>query len=306
MAYSRDVPDDAKTSYQLLKDALLDSLGMPVKQCRERIWSFQRKGFDSHQDTARKLEFLMQRAAHGCESVQDVVSQLTMAKFLTLYPPDVANHVQLQNPHTVGEAANLVQAYYQRQHGRDHRRPYAQKPWTKPFDRSAGGSRDDGQKPSAPDNATHDGEKSGGESARSKDSYKGGDRGGFRQGPSNGRGDHREWAPTCYSCGKKGHKRPDCPLVRRVLSPDRQVSLKVEGRVDEHECQMTIDTGAQKTVVNADLVKSEEYTGNSIRLLGFNGGAVTAPLAKVWLHIGDYVFQRYARMHLNKFCWALT
>lgn len=112
MAYSRDFPDAAKTSYQDLKSALLDSLGMPVKQCRERIWSFQKRGFSSHQDTARKLEFLMQRAAHGCDTIQDVVSQLTMAKFLTLYPPDVANYVQLQDPQSVGEAANLVQAYY--------------------------------------------------------------------------------------------------------------------------------------------------------------------------------------------------
>ena len=37
MAYSRDVSEEAKGSYQDLKDALLDSLGMPVKQCRECI-----------------------------------------------------------------------------------------------------------------------------------------------------------------------------------------------------------------------------------------------------------------------------
>ena len=54
---------------------------------------------------------------------------------------------------------------------------------------------------------------------------------------------------------------------------------------------MTIDTGAQKTVVSADLVELDEYTGESIRLLGFNGEAVNVPLAMVWLHFGDYVFQ---------------
>ena len=301
MAYSRDVSDEVKVSYKHLKDALLDSLGMPVKQCRERIWSFQKKGSDSHQDTARKLEFLMQRAAHGCTSAQDVVSQLTMAKFLTLYPPDVANYVQLQDPHSVGEAANLVQAYYQRQQSRDHRRPYAHnEPWMKTYDRSAGGFREDGQKPSAGDNTHCNGEKPGGEFNRAKDSDKGSgrsDRGSFKQGFGNSQGEQRngrDWVPTCYSCGKKGHKRPDCPQVRRVVSPDRQTSLRVEGRVGEHGCQMTIDTGAQKTVVNADLVKSEEYTGGSIRLLGFNGGAVIVPLAEVWLHIGDYVFKHVA------------
>ena len=54
---------------------------------------------------------------------------------------------------------------------------------------------------------------------------------------------------------------------------------------------MTIDTGAQKTVVKADLVQPEEYTGESMKLLGFDGGAVTVPLAKVWLHIGEYAIQ---------------
>lgn len=233
----------------------------------------------------------MQRAAHGCESVKDVVRELTMAKFLTLYPSDVANYVQLQTPQSVGEAANLVQAYYQRQQTRENCRPYTYKPWMKNQNRGAGGFRDDGQKPSAGDNATHDGDKQGGESAKTNDSYKGGgrsDNGGFRQGSGNGQGE-REC--ICFGCGKKGHKRPDCPMVRQVVSPDRQISLKVDGQVGEHQCQMTIDTGAQKSVVNADLVKSEEYTGNTIRLMGFNGEAVTVPLAKIWLHIGEYVFQ---------------
>ena len=67
--------------------------------------------------------------------------------------------------------------------------------------------------------------------------------------------------------------------------------MRVEGSVGEKGCWMTIDTGAQKTVLHADMVKPEEYTGDSIRLLEFYGGAVTVPLAKVWFHIGDYVFK---------------
>ena len=294
VAYSRDVSDEAKMSYQDLNDALLDSLGMPVKQCRERIWSFQRTGSDSHHDTARKLEFVMQRAAHGCGSVQEVVTKLTMAKFLTLYPSHVANYVQLNKPRSVGDAANLVQEFYQRQQSRDHGRYYSSRPWTRNYDRSAGGSRDD---PHKTDGAPRETEKQG-EFNKGYDSSKGSGntvRGSFRQGIGFGQGEHREWrdrVPTCYSCGKKGHKRPECPnKVARVVSPVRRASLRVDGCVGEHECQMTIDTGAQKTVVKADLVKPEEYTGKSIRLLGFDGGAVTVPLAKVWLHIGEYAIQ---------------
>ena len=284
VAYSRDVEDKAKGSYPELKDALLNSLGVPVKQCRERIWSFQRNGSDSHQDTARTLDFLMQRSVHGCESVKDVVSQLTLAKFLTLYPPEVANYVQLQDPRSAGEAANLVQEYYQRQQSRDHRRPYSQKPWMKPYERSAGGFRDDGRKPGAVDYEAQDNIKLGESGHRGS---------GNPGGAGRGSGEQRDWVPTCYSCGKKGHKRPDCPnRVRQVSRPMRERSLRVFGHVGQHECQMVIDSGAQATVVDSDLVKPDEYTGKVITLLGFDGRAVTAPVAKVWFHIGDYCFRQ--------------
>ena len=80
----------------------------------------------------------MQRAAHGCGSVQEVVTELTMAKFLTLYPSHVANYVQLNNPRSVGDAANLVQKFYLRQQSQDHGRYYSSRPWTRNYDRSAG------------------------------------------------------------------------------------------------------------------------------------------------------------------------
>ena len=198
MAYSRDVSEEAKGSYQDLKDALLDSLGMPVKQCRERIWSIQRKGSDSHQDTARKLEFVMQRAAHGCGSVQEVVAKLTMAKFLTLYSPDVA---QLQDPRTVGEAANLVQEYYQRQQSRDHRRPYSQKPWMRSYDRGVGGFRD-GKPRADADGANREVDKPG-EVPRFRDSYKGNARAGTRHGSGNGQGEHREGTLLVIHVGRR-------------------------------------------------------------------------------------------------------
>ena len=174
MAYSRDVSDEAKMSHQDLKDALLDSLGMPVKQCRERIWNFQWTGSDSYHDTARKLEFVMQRAAHGCGSVQEVVTRLTMAKFLTLYPSHVANYVQLNNPRSVGDAANLVQKFYQWQQSRDHGQYYSSRPWTRNYDRSAGdrsigGPRDD---PHKTDGAPRETEKQG-EFNKGYDSFKG-------------------------------------------------------------------------------------------------------------------------------------
>ena len=53
-----------------------------------------------------------------------------------------------------------------------------------------------------------------------------------------------------------------------MINPKRQEALKVEGKVGVHECDMTIDTGAQQTVVRAGLVVDEEYTGETISLVG--------------------------------------
>ena len=48
---------------------------------------------------------------------------------------------------------------------------------------------------------------------------------------------------------------------------------------------MTIATSAQQTVVRAGLMQEEEYIGETIRLVGFDGKAVVAPLASVWLYV---------------------
>ena len=38
-------------------------------------------------------------------------------------------------------------------------------------------------------------------------------------------------------------------------------------------------------------MSNDRCPGKSIRLLGFDGGAVTVPLVQVWLHIGEYAIQ---------------
>ena len=54
---------------------------------------------------------------------------------------------------------------------------------------------------------------------------------------------------------------------------------------------MTIDTGAQLTVVKAGLVEEVEYTGETIRLLDFRGKASEVPLANVWVHTVPPVYR---------------
>ena len=70
--------------------------------------------------------------------------------------------------------------------------------------------------------------------------------------------------------------------------------MKVDGKIGVDQCSMTIDTGAQQTVVRADLVEDHEYTGETIRLMGYNGQTIVNPLAQVWLHVGEYVMKHLA------------
>ena len=51
---------------------------------------------------------------------------------------------------------------------------------------------------------------------------------------------------------------------------------------------MRIDTGVDRTVVDANQVEEREYLGRNVTLEGFNGFNVSQPLAKVWIEVGKH------------------
>ena len=61
----------------------------------------------------------------------------------------------------------------------------------------------------------------------------------FGGSSGNSMGDRQDGVriPTCYKCGKKGHKRPECPSW--VITPTRKESLKVDGKIGVNQCSMT-------------------------------------------------------------------
>ena len=83
----------------------------------------------------------------------------------------------------------------------------------------------------------------------------------------------------CHGCGTPGHIRPNCPeKVGEVKSPDRnsqEISI------------FFIDTGADHTIVRADLVPESKLTGNFMRLSAFGnikllaGGITKALLERI-------------------------
>ena len=95
--------------------------------------------------------------------------------------------------------------------------------------------------------------------------------------------------PVCFQCGQRGHKRPNCPdKIARIQIPTGGSCPRVEGKIGKVPCSMLVDTGAEKTVVSAELVQPEQYLGKTIPLIGFDGGKMHAPIAKVWIKVGEY------------------
>lgn len=285
-AYSSHVPPAAASDYQSLKEAMLEAMGLSRNHCRRAFWTYQKKHSDTPQDICQQLEFYLNRLMQDCGTVADCKREFLMGKLLSYYPPEVAEFVLLRQPKTALEAANLVQDY---QDGRNSWRDRGQlyrKPWhskAHDYGNSAGGLREEGSRRDSVAKREPDtygehrhGSKQSGWKVQRDDS----------KGSSNEVNDR---TPTCFLCGKKGHKRPDCPnRVGRVITPTRKESLKVDGRIGGHDCSMTIDTGAQQTVVHASLVEDHEYTGETIRLMGYNGHTTENPMASVWVHVGEY------------------
>ena len=114
-AYSRDVPEEAKKDYEHLKEAILDAMGLSVKECRADYFMYYKKPCESWQEAARNVEFYVNRMIYGCDTKQDIVSLFALHKVLSLCPPNCLTFVQLQKPGSAIEAASHIQEFFKRQ-----------------------------------------------------------------------------------------------------------------------------------------------------------------------------------------------
>ena len=79
----------------------------------------------------------------------------------------------------------------------------------------------------------------------------------------------------------KGHRKSECPeKVARVIEKGSPKSKILKGTIGKTPCELTLDTGADCTVVREDLVSHHEYTGKTSTVGDYFGYWRNVPTAQ--------------------------
>ena len=273
-AYRSVVQGGDSKEYDEMKDQLLEAMRLGIEQTRRKFWTPSRKLTESPMDILRQLDSSYSRITRDCTSPAELRQEMLIGRLLSLYPPDVADYVYVRHPTNAHQAAQYLQNYLDSHPWRKHNADYSRPKEVSGFGRGTGnGGGDPGY------SREHSGRRGQFGKERSKDEWKGKDGGSHKK-------DSSGVIPICHECGVKGHKRPECPnRVLSVRNPGHTKGKILYGTVGVNPCIMTLDSGADHTVVRADLVTEAEYTGRSCRVGDYFGYFRDVPMAKVWLGI---------------------
>ena len=102
-----------------------------------------------------------------------------------------------------------------------------------------------------------------------------------------------EKGAQCFFCHEWGHKSQECPKkVCAMASAEDKFERRVnewhtvQGVLGVHSCEIGLDSGAEMTVVAADLVPTSAFTGERKRIAGVHSIGKEVPLARLRLTIG--------------------
>ena len=107
---------------------------------------------------------------------------------------------------------------------------------------------------------------------------------------------------TCFICHQKGHISPNCPSKRNKVKKVRVQEDKIEtlklnkvfGAVGPHRMPITMDTGAEITVIPEEAVQPHQFSGESRVLKSFNKAESRGKVCTVDVTIGNTILQKKA------------
>ena len=279
--------------YDAVKSVLLKSLGDTPAHADRNWWSLARLPGETPADFYLRVRNTGLRRVCKLPTREAVVDHVILSRFLSLLPADSYTAVMSQHPKTGLEAAELLQDFEETRAYSWKRQTWKNSPsGRREHTRGSGSSSSSGSdsnsgSPSSRENSPPVGDGS------SKTNVVGSDN------PRNFGSDRPFRKPIiCHGCGEPGHIRPQCPNRERVWSvncvrstetPVSDSNFLANGFLAGIPCSdLSIDTGAEKSVVNAKCVPRSAYLGRSITLGDGRGGQNSKHrLARLKITVGE-------------------
>ena len=248
---------DILASYHKTRDALLDSVGLSYHHYAE-LFFHPSKSWDAtpesvHHGTVSALTVILR----GAKSLDDAKWIITRLQVLMQYTPECLHHVMKFKPEGPAELFLLIHSY-EEMHGNTTRLRYKKR-----------------QRSPQPYQQLFDSKISYQEPARTNEAN-------TRASPKE---QHREMDDiVCYSCGKTGYNIAQCPAksantllktikkekVYKIATPSiPALANTFDGKIQNQNAQIYIDTGAAITLVKASRVPKKFYTGEYVHIAGY-------------------------------------
>ena len=286
---------EERRSYDKLKKTLLDHYSVDRSTYRLKLDQFKRVSGETWIICAKRCKGLVKHWAADCDTIDDILELVSLDIVTKLMPRPVANHVKDSKPTTVGEAAKLADDFM-RHRGWNYSQPEESersKPrtWKKDDKSSATASTETTTQPST-DNSTQSSIKStSSTTTRATSSNRDVKR-------TNGKKfiDPKHFDPEkgaqCFNCNEWGHISKECPkkvamIVKTVCLNEHKDWHTIPGQIGTNDCQVAVDSGAEITVVSADLVPETAKTGERQWIRGVHPYEESVPLAKVLIQLAN-------------------
>ncbi len=284
---------DERKDYDTLRKALFSHYNVNKDTYRLKMDKLKRKPGETWTVCGKRYRSLVKKWLEGCSSIDDVVELLAKDGVTRLMPRSIANYVKDKNSATLLEVTTEADDFIRH-------RGWSFDQTDKAISSSTGKSqpREDStgfQKTNSKSSETRDPKQQSSMSQAGKDTRTAqvtAQTTSFGKKFIDPKIFDKDKGPQCFNCHQWGHKSQECPQksCSVICSPLTQQSVPwhiSRCKIGVHVCNLVLDSGADTTVIAADLVPVASYTGETLRIAGVHSIGVEVPLARVKIMIGN-------------------